>query len=315
MLWVNRDKIDEIGDIIKKQIPSKPESFTNTDLYPSDKDDVEDVLRYFFVMVALDHRTSRPNIPYETKINGKLYHGADLLYRLGKEMYSKNREFFSPEHLCDITEDEIKRWLNVYDARIPDPGVRAFLLRDLGWKLLRLFDGSLVKMIKLSNRRLFSSNYGFIEILKVFRAYEDPVEKKAFLLYKFLERRGLFVAVDREKLQVPVDNHLTRLAVRLGLIKFRNEIRCLFDDWSREATYEEDIVIRFTVRRAYKLLSNAFGIDPMYLDDFLWSFGRTVCKPGKPLCWRCPLVDVCDAGQKTELRMLKEHYYYSTWYY
>ncbi|OYT56351.1 MAG: hypothetical protein B6U76_04010, partial [Desulfurococcales archaeon ex4484_217_2] len=63
-----------------------------------------------------------------------------------------------------------------------------------------------------------------IDRLKTFRAYEDPVEKKSFLLVKFLERRGIFKPIDKENLHVPVDNHLVRIAFRLGIVKLDREI-------------------------------------------------------------------------------------------
>ena len=145
------------------------------------------------------------------------------------------------------------------------------------------------------------------------RAYEDPVEKKSFLLYKFLERRGIFEAKDKENIHVPVDNHLTRIAIRFGLVVVPKEFEEIFL-WRKEADRFTDIILRFHIREAYKEVSRLSGIPPTRLDDFLWMHGRNVCTT-PPLCEKCPLKESCNAYRNPVLKKYREHYYLNTWYY
>ncbi|RLG84953.1 MAG: hypothetical protein DRO18_06540, partial [Thermoprotei archaeon] len=169
------------------------------------------------------------------------------------------------------------------------------------------------------------TSYGFIDRLKAFKAYSDPVEKKAYLLTKFLARRRILKYSDEVNAEVPVDNHLTRIALRIGLISIRGP---LFDKVIKEVevNYEEDIWIRLYIRKAYKLLSRRLGIDPLILDDFLWFFGRKCCVYEKPFCITkipckglglefkvCPFKEFCKAFKDKVI--LNEHTYRNTYYY
>ena len=317
------------SDMLSKM---KLDSFTDSRYYPPSGDDFENVARYFIFMVAIDHRTSRYG-DFEGYVDGEFYHGADLLYRLGKLKYDENPDFFSPKFMANISVDDVRRWLrargkNGRDVVIWDPDVRALLLRDLGSKLNRYFDGHVLKLISLSRGFLKSNTtYGFIDRLKCFIAYSDPIEKKPYLLAKFLSRRGILTYSDREHAEVPVDNHLTRIALRLGLLRLPKQIlrkiheKTLF-------TWGEDLVIRYAVRLAFKVASRIINIDPLILDDLLWLFGRHCCTRRSPVCIAgcsrkcsslnlcsdgCPLGNICPSNASGD--MLSEHYYVDTYYY
>ncbi|MEB3816984.1 MAG: hypothetical protein LRS46_03480 [Desulfurococcales archaeon] len=318
---------------IVSRIPIDP--FTDPRYYPPPDYDREIVTSYFLVMVAMDHRLSRPHRPYEGVVDGEFYHGADLLYRLGVKKLREDPDFFTSRRLSKITIKDILNWLSLeYKGRRvapPDPELRAMLLRDIGVKLETLFDGEAYNLILASRGHLKNGIGGFINLLKVFVAYQDPVEKKAYLLAKFLERRRILEVVDHFNKEVPVDNHLTRIALRLGIVEV--------DDDTLEAiaagrpfTWEEDVMLRMAARIAYKEAARAGGMDPFILDDFLWLFGRKCCTRDNPLCRRncsgackninacgdpapkCAFSDLCKAF-KNPLYMVPEHNYLNTWYY
>ena len=308
-----------------------PDTFTDPRYYPPLRDPEEDVLRYFIFMVAIDHRTSRYN-DFEGYVDGEFYHGADLLYRLGMIKYSEDPGFFSPERMSRISGVEVAQWLSVTDSRgkrktVWDPQVRAELLRDVGRRLTSLYGGRVSELIKKSGGYLKKPyGLGIIDRLKAFKAYSDPVEKKAYLFIKFISRRGLFKYSDPVNSETPVDNHLTRIALRLGFVKPRgNMMRKL--ELSQPFSWEEDITLRMEVRKSYKILSNLIHVDPLELDDFLWLFGRHCCTYSSPTCVRgcvgrcrelgfcsdegCLFRDLC--GESPFL--IKEHNYRDTYYY
>ncbi len=304
------------------------DTFTDERFYPPSSCDDETVLRYFIFMVAIDHRTSRDR-PYEGYLNGDFFHGADLLYRLGMRKFSEDPEFFCPNRMAKITPSEVIRWLSPNRNLTPiwDPEVRAALLRDLGARLLTLYDGEVSNLIQSSHGLLKSPNgLGLVDRLKGFKAYSDPIEKKAYLFVKFVSRRGLLNYSDTHNSEVPVDNHLVRIALRLHLVNV--EKRMLNKIIAGERfSWEEDVALRLAVRDAYKYLSRLIYIDPLWMDDFLWLFGRHCCTYTEPICLKgcvgrcnelgicmekCPFREFCEQAHP---EVIKEHNYRDTYYY
>jgi len=330
---LNYETIARVALLMSKLVRStKLDDFTDERYYPPANSDAEHVLRYFLCMVALDHRTSRYQ-PFEGFIDGEFFHGADLLYRLGMKKFFADPEFFSPKRLSRVTADEVAEWLSVDSGNkritIWDPDVRTELLRDIGVKLLKFYNGKVCNIVnKAGNRLKGIPGYGLIDLLKVFKAYSDPVEKKAYLYAKFISRRGLFTYEDPYNAEVPVDNHLVRVALRLGIVKLPEQLlqKILRGD---EFSWDEDIELRFAVREAYKYIARITNIDPLILDDFLWLFGRHCCTKSEPVCVRgcsekcevlgyckegCPFEKFCTYRGNHALR-ITEHNYQNTYYY
>ncbi len=308
------DSIERVSKVLaraRQSVLAYRDDLSNPELYPPKDEDPELVARYLFFMVAIDHRMSTPQMQFEGYIRGKFYHGADALWRLGMIKFEETRgRFFDPENLSKISVEEIRSWLRIGDKAVRDPEIRAMLLRDAARKLLKFYRGSVMELIDSCQGYVRRGGEGIVELLKAFLPYMDPVEKKSFLLVKFLARRGLLRIRDPENLRVPVDNHLTRIAVRLGIVTvldkepFRGE---------REAAEWEDVAIRYCVREAYAEVAKEAGTSPLDLDDFLWSFGRKICRFGEPRCGECVLAEVCKARESGEF--LNEHLYLRTWWY
>ena len=334
MVGIDWEAIDRMASSLKRvKLGIRVDRFDDERYYPPLNAPRRDVVLYFLVMVAMDHRLSRPGRPYEAVIGGELFHGADLLYYRGAEAYRRDPSFFDPENLARATPRTVVEWLGVeYGGRLvkpPDPDVRAELLRDLGYKLVNYYGGDAYRLVSESKGFLrLGVGEGFIDRLKVFKAYQDPVEKKAFLLAKFLERRGVLEVKDHYNKEVPVDNHLVRIALRTGIISVDQatlEKISLGVDFSEE----EDVLIRYTARIAYKEVARRAGIDPFILDDYLWSFGRKCCTPARPTCkatcsrgcakslgcisGRCVFQEWCKASSNP-LFMVTEHRFFKWWY-
>ena len=333
---VNYDRARRLGALIGEAVRAvRPDPFDDPRYYPPPDAPRRQVMSYFLVMVAMDHRLSRGRRQYEAYIGGELYHGADLLYRLGTKKLREDPGFFEAERLAKVTEDDVRAWLTVKgdDGRVafpPDAAVRAELLRDLGLKLLALFDGDPMNVILRSGGYLRRGvGEGFIDLLKAFKAYQDPVEKKAFLLAKFIERRGVVRFQDPQNKEVPVDNHLTRIALRTGIVEVDQGTLARI---ARGIPFEpqEDVLLRLAVRMAYRVVAQEAGVDPFLMDDFLWAFGRKCCTFDSPSCvsgcrqgcssvggcsgTSCVLAPACKAFSDRTY-MVPEHSYQETWWY
>ncbi|MGC9072230.1 MAG: hypothetical protein ACP5HK_06020 [Acidilobus sp.] len=333
---VNEDRAREVGALIGNAVRSlSVDAFEDPRYYPPPGSPRRQVMAYFLVMVAMDHRLSRGRRQYEARLGGELYHGADLLYRLGVQRLRDDPGFFDAERLAKATEEEVKEWLTVRSdegsvARPPDPLVRAELLRDLGLKLLSVFDGDPMNIVLRSGGHLRRGiGEGFIDLLKVFKAYQDPVEKKAFLLAKFIERRDVVRFQDPQNKEVPVDNHLTRIALRTGIVQV-DEATMARVARGMPFEPEEDVLLRLAVRRAYRVVAQEAGVDPFVMDDFLWAFGRRCCTFDGPSCMtgctqRCSSIGGCSGGKcalapacraySEKLYILPEHSFQETWWY
>ncbi|NPA24132.1 MAG: N-glycosylase/DNA lyase [Crenarchaeota archaeon] len=309
LLTIDEEQITKIGKELQK-IHIEEDPFTDPRYYPPLEDDYEHVVSYFFTMVAIDHRTSIFK-EYRAKIGEEEYRGADLLWRLGIEMYERDPEFFLPQNLAKMTLDTVRKWLTIDRTEIWDPGTRALLLQDLGKKTVIYYNSKFTNILKKSQGKIRGEN-SITTLLKHYRAYEDPVEKKTFLLIKFLTRRKLIQIKDPENLELPIDNHLTRIAIRTGIVEPSQELEKLIQK-EVELDRETDIEIRLTIRQAWKKLTQETGIEPTKLDDYLWNHGRKTCTPENPKCNKCPLKNTCKANQ-TE-KYLKEHKHQLTWYY
>ncbi|MCE4624802.1 MAG: hypothetical protein F7C35_02925 [Desulfurococcales archaeon] len=336
MVWIDYERAERFGKLLGAHLRGASiDGFTDPRYYPPPTSSRETIAMYFLVMVALDHRLSRPGRPYEGLVEGEFFHGADLLYRLGRKILDEDPKFFTAERLSKITAKDIELLFSAPKpeggiAKPPDPHVRASLLRDLGIKLSKLFDGLAYKIIVESGGFLRKGvGKGFIDLLKVFTAYQDPVEKKPFLLAKFLERRGVLPIADPQNKEVPVDNHLARIAVRTGIVRVDGE---LLEKIAAGIPFtpEEDVIVRYAARIAYKVASAAGGVDPFVMDDLLWQFGRKCCTRDAPTCKAgcsegcrriggcagdsCIFAPICRAVREP-LYMVSEHRFIDTWWY
>jgi hypothetical protein len=314
LIGVDKKIVEKTGRLLKKHSFKLPKlDVFDHRFYPPADVGREEVARYLIVMVAMDHRLSRPGKPYEACLGDGCYRGADLLYRLGKLKFDEDPSFFAPERLSTIRVEEVLKWLSVGEASPPDPEVRTFLLRDIGLKLEKLWGGSALKLIESTGGRVRGGpgDPGLTDYMRVFRAYEDPIEKKTMLLAKFLKARGIFNPI--QPIDVAVDNHLTRQALRLGFISVSGEL------WSKiksgvEIDPEEDILLRLSVKLSFRHLSYSTGLPAEVLDDFFWLHGRSVCLRDKPDCEKCVFRTVCTAYRNKSF-MVNEPVYYNTWYY
>jgi hypothetical protein len=315
VIGIDKAIVERVSRVLRNKAQELPSlNVFDEKFYPPVKDDAENVIRYFMVMVAMDHRLSRPGRLYYACLEDGCYKGADLLYRLGMKKYEDDPEFFSPDKLSTITIEEVRSAFSAGESSPVDVEIRTMLLRDLGVKLAKLYDSSATKLLQRSNNKIRGNliEPGLLDNLRIFRAYEDPVEKKSMLLAKFLIARGYFKPVDQP--DVAVDNHLSRIAYRLGLVMVSGTI------WDKiknkeEVTFEEDILLRLTIRRAYRHVAERAKLSPMNIDDFFWIMGRSTClRDSPPVCEKCLFKGFCKARNHSAF-MVTEHTYYNTWYY
>lgn len=300
---INISKVFEVAKALNGITLERINAY-DTRYYPPRNTDLETALNYFLAMVAIDHRTQLGNSLFTREFNDGRYTGSDLLWRLGMDVFNKDPDFFSPRRLSKMNPIITRDWLVGDYGPIWDYGVRAYLLKDLGNKILRFY-GTSVRLLGTG------SIPSIINALTHIVAYEDPVKKKAYLLIKFLILRGLIKAGPGEA-KLPIDNHITRITYRLGMVNLNQEALDLIKN-GVEVGRELDIILRLIVRDAWDMVIRLSKLDPVALDDFLWSLGRTTCIRDEPKCEKCPLRNVCDAHARG--KYINEHTHNITFYY
>jgi len=268
----------------------QPFSYLNPDLDPPANTPAVLLADYYFFMVTIDYRTSTPVGHFEGEVNGQFFHGADLLYALGIQQFKADPFFFSASKMASISDEAVETWLSVKTPQkvitIYKPQERAMLLRDMGSALLKWGYKSSLDVLQQSDGYLIREDgTGLLQLLEKFRAYNDPIRKKSYLWIKFVTGRGLFEVKNWDHLAVPVDNHLTRIALRTGIINIQDSE--ITRRLSAEApfTLAEDLELREAVRDAFTEIFHGIPLNFRELDDLFWVLGRSHCIHSKnPLC-------------------------------
>ncbi|MDX6586747.1 MAG: hypothetical protein QOI31_1220 [Solirubrobacterales bacterium] len=205
-------------------------------------------------LCAVDHKTGYSE-PHEVEGEGP-YEGSELMWMLGLKAAAEEPGSLTSKRLRYVSAGDVAEWFRADSEPIGDPERRAALWRDLASGLERDYGGSALELLAEAGGRLAGSG-GLVERLRAYRAYSDPLAKKAFLFAKICERRGWLEVSDPEAWEVSADNVLMRLALRSGLVS--------------PGPLDE---VRAATRVTFKELAARAEIPPPVLDDMLWELGR-----------------------------------------
>jgi endonuclease-3 len=128
---------------------------------------------------------------------------------------------------------------------------KARAIKELSRMMIERYDGDLMKILEMPLDRARE------ELLSM----PNVGEKTADIILLFIARRPVF----------PVDTHIFRVSIRLGLADRR--------DYSKVSGMWRSLLEPCDYMEAHHLL---IGL------------GREICKPKKPECYRCPINDLCD---------------------
>jgi hypothetical protein len=205
-------------------------------------------------LCAVDHKTGYSEA-HEVDGEGP-FEGSELMWMLGLAAAEEEPGLFTAKRLRYVSAGDVAEWFRADSEPIGDPERRAALWRDLASGLERDYGGSATDLLTSAGGRLAGAG-GLLDRLRPYRAYSDPLAKKAFLFAKVAERRGWFAVADPEAWEVSADNVLMRLALRAGLVS--------------PGSLDE---VRSATRSAFKELAARTEISPPVLDDMLWELGR-----------------------------------------
>ena len=205
-------------------------------------------------LCAVDHRTGYERA--HSVAGGTSIAGSELMWAVALAAAHDRPGLLTAESLAGVSGEEVAELFRVDDETVADPDRRAELWRGLAAGLKSTYGGEAAELLGAAGGRL-GGRGGLLTRLAAFRAYADPLAKKAQLFAKICERRGWFEVADPEHWQVAADNVLMRLALRSGLVD--------------PGPLAE---VRTATLTAFRRVADRAGISPPVLDDMLWELGR-----------------------------------------
>jgi len=311
---VNRDQCIKIGQYLKinRKNPDQYYKFDNPKEHPDINIDVDVLSNFYGAVVNIDHHFWRINgnemiLDYGI-IEGERIKGATYLWRKSKAMFDEDPEFFESENLKNISHEQFEKWLKDDTGNIPiyDPERRFMLTRNFGEFLLKYYDGNFYEIYKSSHYLLINNGVGFLERCEIFDGYRDSaLYKKANLVAKIMERRGLWKFEDPINKTPPIDYHLQNVAIKSGMVVINSdEIKRKIRN-KEFLNLNEELGLRLACKDVYRIICEISKIDPYYLDDDVWNEGRKHCQFEPPNCENAFLASVCLAN--TSNPELKEY--------
>jgi len=233
---------------------------------------------FWFYVIAMCQATRT----LQGYIDGKWLRGGDYLLAACRRRFDSDQDFFKANRMKSIREDNLKALLsddgNPDHSTIDRVAERVGLLRDCARVLLKRFDGDIMRIHDVSEGYLTRRDgKGLLTLLKNFRAYRDPVEKKSFLLLLYLNESGVWKIRDLKNLKIAVDYHIMRIALRAGIVSLVDNALAFRLLQHKRVKQSEDYEVRKTVREACSLLSKHSGHSIFEIDTMLWNMGRSCC--------------------------------------
>lgn len=250
--------------------------------------------------------------PLYGTIDGKKTKGSDLLWKVSMRALKKNPDVFSPEHLAEITQEELLEEIFADDSGpipFPDRFIRLDLTRTFGkWFVEEEIKPSdIVRSAQRAGKPLSR----LLDRLRKIPGYsEDPLEKKNLLLAMAMANRPekFIEAKDFYNWLPVVDYHLMRVALRLGLVDLhKNEIDENEKRQFVSAEVEKDI--RTSVYDALIFLIRESGRGMPFIDELMWSARKYCPEMEEPDCSKCVFTNVCKKRTKLFQPVFRTTYY------
>lgn len=316
MFEIDNKKVEDVSRLLKNI------NF-NLDLFPGievakDINDAKNKLTLYFYVDAICHQTQN----FSGEINGIYFRGWDYLLNSFINEYKKDSEFILFNRMKKIKGEDLKIILNDSGDRYYE---RAYLLRNCAYILGRDFKGDILEIYKKSKGYIKRDDgNGIFDLFKKFKAYSDPLGKKTYLFLNIAKKVGFWEIKDSENLCVPVDYHLERVTLRLGIVGVDEKIiKKLVENKKIPQTI--DLKLRKVVGEGVKKLTENLDIEVEKIDQIFWSLGRSICLKDYPSCDGvnsnnttfenitgislkngCPFRFYCKAYKKIDLRNIKE---------
>ncbi len=301
---INKEQIRKVAEVIKTlpeqekglnfySFGKEPKVIVASDMYPSlNHPKTVDFfsfacLHQFGFWFGDENGYSKPLVG---TIKGKESKGSDLLWKSLKKALDADENVFTPEHLKDVSEVELKEKIFVDDkGTIPfqDMEKRFEISREYG----RWFIENKVSpkgIVIEANNKKESLKHFLDEYKKIPGFSQDPLQKKALLLAMALTNRpeGFLTVKDPENWAPIIDYHLMRLALRLGMVELDDSERSI-NEGRKWTGKEQEELIRKAVFQVAEELIQLSGRPMSLIDETMWLARKYCPEMTEPECPKC----------------------------
>jgi len=267
---------------------------------------VEVRLRGYTYAVAVCHQT------YNLKHRGLNLFGWDYIEHVFSRLMKERHEVLQPGFLARKSNPEVQSILATLFSEDQEPAnttldrleERSAMLIELDAFLEAGFNSSLREWVRKANGCLILRGRGFYESMSGLAAFADPRKKKITFLLKLLEEAGMIQVKDTCNFIPIMDYHMQRVLMRLGCVEINDPE--LYDHLANRHPQPDDVEIRNTCIKAFRLIALESGHPVTKLNDFFWSLGRSCCNE-QPLCntghcekTPCTFFEIVDIKEHTQ---------------
>jgi hypothetical protein len=222
-------------------------------------------------------------------MDGELRKGWDYLREkfLGRALQDPN--WTSPSFWAKLTPHDLSG-LYVDDTlgegckdKIKDVGKtlnrvneRAFLINDLGNHLTELNCKYIRELFEQCDKTLGGSD-GFLNALKSFEAYSDPVRKKSLFFSSIAKSECKWNVKDQENLASPVDYHELRGHLRIGTLIINDSELSARVQSGLAITEKEDTELRQQAQKVNDRIGKETGCGSSAIHYLFWYVFRNCC--------------------------------------
>ncbi len=176
-------------------------------------------------------------------------------------LFEKNKSLFRPEYILQLDRKKLREiFRKEIRHRFPNAAAEKWI--SVSRYLMEKYNGEIEKLFESKDAK---------KIWQEVRNIKGFGPKLASLFLAFVKRLNLVELKEIEDIPVPVDTHLEKLALRIGII--------------------EKPINREELGKIWNLIAKKLGESWLDLNDALWITGAFLCR--KKRCQICDLKEVC----------------------
>lgn len=304
MSALNREQVDKVANFLK-DVPLERSTlnFSRDDMYPYLYH--PQTVNYFFFTCMHQFGfwygdENGYNSPLYGVVGGKKVKGSDLLLKTARKTLAKDILMFIPDKLAALSPEKFASIFSDDSGPIPFPDFEErFKITKSYAKWFKEHNTSPGKIVYDTNKEKYPLENFLLVTSKIPGYDKDRLQKKNLLLAMVLANRPekLLKVGDNERWQAPIDYHLMRVSLRLGLLDLdeRQVSENIQRRWVKNSV-EKDI--RSKTRAATEMLIKKSGKTMPEIDSILWRARGYCPEMEEPDCTKCIFTDVCKKRTK-----------------
>lgn len=178
---------------------------------------------------------------------------------------------------------------------------RIALVKNIAEVVNSRFNGEISRLKEELEKGFSRGGNEVYEIMRGFKAFQDPLGKKSTLFLKLIYQSGLVDVQGYNEFKPLMDYHMQRLLLRSGCVEVLD--MNIEEKLKKRQQIDSDEEIREKCIQAIEIISEVSGIGILDIDDIFWALGRSCCN-NKVLCRDrecskspCTLISVIDLDE------------------